>query len=42
MSAATAMDVLAVFRGEIIGPDADAVPTSYFAPGQYPRAHPRR
>ena len=37
MSAATAMDVLAVFRGEISGPDADAVLKSYFAPGPEPR-----
>ncbi len=34
---ATAADVLAVFRGEITGPDAHAVLASYFAPGPEPR-----
>ena len=34
---ATALDALAVFRGEITGPDADAVLASYFAPGPEPR-----
>lgn len=41
---ATIADVLAVFRGEITGPDADAIMasyleprvTSYFAPGPEP------
>ena len=37
MSAATAMDVLAVFLGQITGPDADVVLASYFAPGPHPR-----
>ncbi len=37
MTAATAADVLAVFRGEITGPGADAVLASYFAPGPEPR-----
>ena len=35
--AATAVDALAVFRGEITGPGADAVLASYFAPGPEPR-----
>jgi hypothetical protein len=35
--AATAVDVLAVFRGELSGPEADAVLASYFAPGPEPR-----
>ncbi len=34
---ATALDVLAVFRGEITGPDADAALASYLAPGAEPR-----
>ncbi len=34
---ATALDVLAVFRGEVSGPAADAVLASYFAPGPEPR-----
>jgi hypothetical protein len=36
-SPATALDVLAVFRGDVTGPDADAVLASYFAPGPQPR-----
>lgn len=36
-SAATAADALAVFRGEVTGPAADAVLASYFAPGPEPR-----
>jgi hypothetical protein len=35
--AATAADVLAVHRGEITGPGADAIIASYFAPGPEPR-----
>jgi hypothetical protein len=35
--AATAADALAVFRGEVTGPAADAVLASYFAPGPEPR-----
>jgi hypothetical protein len=35
--AATAIDVLAVFTGELAGPEADAVLASYFAPGPEPR-----
>jgi hypothetical protein len=34
---ATAIDVLAVFTGEIAGPEADAILASYFAPGPEPR-----
>jgi hypothetical protein len=34
---ATAVDVAAVHRGEITGPEADAVLASYFAPGPEPR-----
>ena len=34
---ATALDVLAVLRGEVTGPDADAALASYFAPGAEPR-----
>lgn len=34
---ATALDVLAVVRGELVGPGADAVIASYFAPGPEPR-----
>jgi hypothetical protein len=34
---ATAVDVLAVFSGDITGPDADAVLASYFVPGPEPR-----
>ena len=35
--AATASDVLAVLKGEITGPEADAALASYFAPGPGPR-----
>ena len=35
--AATAADVLAVSKGEIIGAEADAITASYFAPGPEPR-----
>ena len=34
---ATALDVLAALKGEIAGPEADAVLASYFAPGPEPR-----
>lgn len=34
---ATALDVLAVFRGEVTGPEAEQVVASYFAPGPSPR-----
>jgi len=34
---ATAVDVFAVLRGGITGPDADAALASYFAPGPEPR-----
>jgi len=34
---AAALDVLAVFRGEVTGPAAAAVLASYFAPGPEPR-----
>jgi hypothetical protein len=34
---ATALDVLAVFQGELAGPAAAAVLASYFAPGPEPR-----
>jgi hypothetical protein len=34
---ATALDVLAALKGEITGPEADAVLASYFAPGPEPR-----
>jgi hypothetical protein len=34
---ATALGVLAVLKGEITGPDADAALASYFSPGPEPR-----
>jgi len=35
---AAALDVLAVFRGEVTGPAAAAVLASYFAPGPEPKS----
>ena len=34
---ATALGVLAVLKGEITGPEADAALASYFSPGPEPR-----